>query len=446
VKRAAIVVGLAALYAAYAVLVVGSCMWVDFPRLLERVQPFPHRTEYHLEDNDFIHFEAYSPPWTIRRVPSYKNYELFILKGNVPSLDGIDPADYFSDPSFRPESAVWNPDDRYEKDFIFSVKLPLAKVCLFGDSYLVSTEYKAYSYLLNEEYGIPTFRRTFYGRPGPMELIYDFVAHTPEETIRDKTVVIEISEGGTPRFISTQTIGTSPYRAARWLVGSWLYRVGSWIPLDRWLHRRDDPGLPPPMAGVERRPECETTSGRTIRDDPKHLNPVLFAFNGECRAMGLYHRDLNLMTRVGLLLDGYAPRVSMENWLRRIAGRARERGVRVVVLYIPTRLSSYWSILAPILDYEKGLAYLRKHRGFNETIHTARSLRDTLTAGRSVWRDLYTRICREEGMEMIDLTEPFREATMRGVKVHSDFGTHWTYEGLRLAADETARYLREHPR
>ena len=93
--------------------------------------------------------------------------------GQVPSLKSADRLSLFRDPAFREEEVLWAPDARYERDFLFSVRREQARLFLFGDSYLVSYDFKGLPYRLNEERGIPTFRRTF-GGPGAMATVYAF--------------------------------------------------------------------------------------------------------------------------------------------------------------------------------------------------------------------------------------------------------------------------------
>ena len=80
---------------------------------------------------------------------------------------------------------------------------------------------------------------------------------------------------------------------------------------------------------------------------------MLYEYLGRCKALAFYDRDLAFATWDEPYFEGRTAKVSLENWLRRIGRRAREKGAGFGVLYVPTKLSAYWPILRPILDYDK---------------------------------------------------------------------------------------------
>lgn len=423
-------------YPVYFLLVVAGLMRLDIPRRLDSVFPNPRRVPYRL-DEMFRKAEVFTPPVTLRRRASWEKADT-ITPQLTPSLVGIDRAEYFRSPEFREEEAVWNPDGRYETEYIYSVRRPLARLFLFGDSLLVSHDYKGVPYILNEERGVPTFRRSF-GHPGAMETVYAFVNEAPAEELRGKVVVVEISEGSGV-WVSGQVNGAPVARTLGELRGLVLYHAAVLLRLgDRFRV----PAAPPPsdIAGARRIGACRTVTGKEIREDPAHFNPVLYEYLGRCKILAFYDRDLAFATWDEPYFEGRTVKVSLENWLRRIGRRAREKGARFGVLYVPTKLSAYWPILRPILDYDKLFDFVSKHRWFNRTISSPASLRDVLPRCIESWRTCVGNLCRAEGIGFIDLTDPSRDAVVRGEDVFREFDTHWNELGNRIAAEAVARFV-----
>ena len=52
-----------------------------------------------------------------------------------------------------------------------------------------------------------------------------------------------------------------------------------------------------------------------------------------------------------------------------------------------------------------------------------------------------TRLCREDGIPVVDLLPVFRSAVLRGTPVYLEQTTHWNPAGQRLAAETVARFL-----
>ncbi len=433
-KRALLLVA----YPVYFLLVVAGLMRLDIPRRLDAVFPNPRRVPYRL-DEMFRKAEVFTPPVTLRRRASWTLADT-VTPRQAPSLVGIDRAEYFRAPAFPAEEVVWSPDGRYETGYIFSVRRPLARLYLFGDSLLVSHDYKGIAYLLNEELGVPTFRRTF-GYPGAMETVYAFVNETPAEELRGKVVVAEISEGSGV-WVNSQVNGAPVARTLGKLRGLVLYHAASLL---RAADRFRDPPPPPPAPeprGARRVASFRTVTGKELREDPAHFNPVLYEYLGRSRALAFYDRDLAFVTWDEPYFEGRTAKVSLENWLRRIGRRAGEKGARFAVLYVPTKLSAYWPVLRPILDYDKLYRFVSTNHRFNRTIRSPESLRGVLPRGIESWRSSVGELCREEGFGFLDLTVPYREAVVRGEDVFREFDTHWNELGIRIAAEEMARYVK----
>lgn len=424
-----------ALYAVYCPLVVAALMSLDLPGRTERLFPKPRPVPYRL-DESFLKAERYDPPVTLARRPSYAVADSIAL-GQVPSLKALDRQAAFRDPAFREETAVWSPDDRYEREFAWSVRRERARLFLFGDSFLVSHDFKSLPYLLNEERGVPTFRRTF-GYPGAMETVYAFVNEAPPGLLDGKTVMVEISEGSGV-WVTSQVNGAPVRTTLRKWGGALLYQAAAAVRAGNPF--REPAAPPPPLPTAEPAAAWRTPAGVEVRADPAHFNPVVFAYRGRTRALGFFDRDLAFLSWDSPVFEGRTPIVSLENWLRRIARRGRDKGAELAVLYVPSKLSAWWPVLGPILDYDRLYRFIAPNKRFNRTVRSPEALRAVLPGTVDVWRNDLSSFCREEGIGFVDLTVPYREATAGGTDVFREFDTHWNEEGIRIAAAEVSRHL-----
>lgn len=426
---------LLALYAPYCILTVAALASLDLPFRVERLAPKPRFVPYRLEEN-FLRAERYEPPVRLRRRSSFVVADTIDL-GQVPTLKSADRPSLFRDPAFREEEVLWAPDARYERDFLFSVRREQARLFLFGDSYLVSNDFKGLPYRLNEELGIPTFRRTF-GDPGAMETVYAFLNQTPAELLRGRTVMVEISEESGV-WVSSQINGAPVGRTLRKWFCLLLYHGASALGIGDRFRPHGSVGLPSSTAVPLE--SWRTPSGKEVRTDPDHFNPVVFRYKGTDRAVGFFDRGLVFLTWDPPFFEGRTPVVSLENWLRRIGRLGRRKGADVAVLYVPSKFSAWWPVLGPILDYDKMFRFVSRNRRFNGTIRSPEGLRNVLPRTVDLWRNRLVEFCRGEGIGFIDLTVPYRDATVRGGNVYREFDTHWNEEGIRIAAAEVSRYL-----
>jgi hypothetical protein len=426
-------------YPLYAFVVVAILMQLDIPEKINRLLPHPYLPSYGLTER-FRQAEVFEGHVTLRKKEAFEVSDIVKL-GHVPSIREEDLRSYFHDPAFKEETVEWSPGDRYEKEYIFSVKRPLANLYVFGDSYIVSYDFKSFAYLLNEEHHIPTYRRTYSANGGPMETVYGFLLETPKEELQGKTVVVEISEGGGGN-VPSQVNGTPFFQTVKWLSGKTLYSIASFLPAG--IHIRENSRRNAGAADPVVRPisVCRTVTGREIRKDSKHFNPLLFEYQGRCRSMGLFDRDVAYLSWDGIYFESLRGRVSLDNWFRRLGKVAREKNVRLAVLYVPTKLSVYWPIIEPALDYESMFRYASHHWIFNRSIRSAKEFRDVLPISIGSWRRMVTEVCRREGIGLVDLTDPYRAAAIRGESVYRDFDTHWNDFGIRIAAEEVATYAK----
>jgi len=267
------------------------------------------------------------------------------------------------------------------------VRKPLARLFLFGDSALVSHDFKGIAYILNEELGVPTFRRTF-GYPGAMETVYAFVNETPAEELRGKAIVVEISEGSGV-WVSGQVNGAPVSRTLGELRGRVLYHAAVLL---RAGDRFRDPAARRPSDLARRTPGDVLVAPRPGR---RSGGPHPFStrsctnISADARPSLFYDRDLAFTTWDEPYFEGRTAKVSLENWLRRIGRRAREKGAGFGVLYVPTKLSAYWPILRPIPRLRQALCIRpRRATGSNRTIRSHESLRVVLPRSIESWRTL----------------------------------------------------------
>jgi hypothetical protein len=96
--------------------------------------------------------------------------------------------------------------------------------------------------------------------------------------------------------------------------------------------------------------------------------------------------------------------------LREAARVTRERGVRLVLVYVPVKF--------------------RVFRGFIDVPPGGELESWTL------WPlpELFTGFCRGEGLDCLDLTRPFRDAVAEGAMPHALADSHWSPEGHDLVA------------
>jgi hypothetical protein len=98
-----------------------------------------------------------------------------------------------------------------------------------------------------------------------------------------------------------------------------------------------------------------------------------------------------------------------QHTLREAARATRERGVNLLLVYVPIKF--------------------RVYRDFIEL--PAGELRDW-----TLWPlpDLFAQFCRTEGLACLDLTGPFRDSVRTGGMPHAPTDSHWSAEGHRLVA------------
>jgi len=94
----------------------------------------------------------------------------------------------------------------------------------------------------------------------------------------------------------------------------------------------------------------------------------------------------------------------------RVAARCRERGIRLVVGYVPIKFRVYGSLCS----YPAGSRCPQWHPWDLESLFAA--------------------FCRENGIEYMPLTEPMRQAASAGAVLYAPEDSHWSSDGHRFVA------------
>lgn len=120
--------------------------------------------------------------------------------------------------------------------------------------------------------------------------------------------------------------------------------------------------------------------------------------------------------------------------LREGVAIARERGVRVVVAYAPSKPH----VVLPLVRDRVTAAQLHAFASFRDRagpLPNPPVLRDRLFAHLDTQERVLGRWCAELGIDFIPLTEPLRKAMSRGIPVYFTYDPHWTEEGHAVVAD-----------
>jgi hypothetical protein len=119
---------------------------------------------------------------------------------------------------------------------------------------------------------------------------------------------------------------------------------------------------------------------------------------------------------------------------------ARERGIRLVVAYAPSKPH----VVLPLVRDRVTAEQLHAFASFRD--HAAElpppdALRDRLFARLDAQQEVLGRWCEERGVAFVPLTEPLRAAMARGIPVYFTFDPHWTEQGHGVVARHVASRL-----
>jgi hypothetical protein len=119
---------------------------------------------------------------------------------------------------------------------------------------------------------------------------------------------------------------------------------------------------------------------------------------------------------------------------------ARERGIRLVVAYAPSKPHVVLPLVRDRVTAEQLHAFAA-FRDHDAALPPPDALRDRLFARLDAQQDVLGQWCAERGVEFVPLTEPLRAATARGIPVYFTFDPHWTEQGHAVVARHVAARL-----
>ncbi len=126
--------------------------------------------------------------------------------------------------------------------------------------------------------------------------------------------------------------------------------------------------------------------------------------------------------------------------LREIAAWARAGGVRLLVLYVPSKPR----VLMPLVRERVPPEALRAFLAFAKSdLPPAEQLAGDLYAELDSVESTFFDFCRAEAIRCVNLTAALRDATARGVQVFFSYDPHWTPLGHALVAEQVAAHVRE---
>jgi hypothetical protein len=122
-----------------------------------------------------------------------------------------------------------------------------------------------------------------------------------------------------------------------------------------------------------------------------------------------------------------------ERVLRELVAIARERGVRVVFAYAPSKPHVLMPLVRDRVTAEQLDAFAR-FRDRDDPLPDPAALRDRLFARLDTQEHAIAAWCAAQGVAFVSLTEPLRNAVGQGVPVYFTYDPHWTEEGHAVAA------------
>ena len=107
-----------------------------------------------------------------------------------------------------------------------------------------------------------------------------------------------------------------------------------------------------------------------------------------------------------------------------IASMLRERGARLILMYIPQKAELYWELLSA-----EGKSAIVEGSGALETSTNIQAI----SANLSALRDLLAALAAELGIDFLDMTEALSDAVSSGEQPYFFADTHWNQRGHRIA-------------
>jgi hypothetical protein len=126
--------------------------------------------------------------------------------------------------------------------------------------------------------------------------------------------------------------------------------------------------------------------------------------------------------------------------LRELAALARERGVRLVFAYAPSKPH----VVLPLVRDQVSAEALRAfaaYRDRDDPLPEAAAFRERLFARLDVQETRLRDWCAANGTEFVSLTAPLRDAVARGIPAFFTYDPHWTERGHAVIAAHLAARL-----
>jgi hypothetical protein len=231
-----------------------------------------------------------------------------------------------------------------------------------------------------------------------------------------RTAVVTLYEGNDWKPLPDPV---APVTAPGWLSGESPLRRRAEIALVQLLAPIGAGRPPPPSLGLSWLPV--RVAGNDYAFEPKHLmrldwDPAAF------RAAPAWRTN--------------------EAVLRDLADLTRERGVRLVVAYAPSKPHVLLPLLRDAVSAEQLHAFAAFRRG-GADLAPPQALRERLEARLDAQERTLGDWCAAQGVAFVSLTAPLRDAVARGVPAFFTYDPHWTEQGHAVVASTLAAALRD---
>jgi hypothetical protein len=128
--------------------------------------------------------------------------------------------------------------------------------------------------------------------------------------------------------------------------------------------------------------------------------------------------------------------------LRQIKEICNANNIRYMIVYAPDKSH----VLLPIIRQKVSPESLRAFMALKENnLPPADKLMDAVMARLDVKESEVKKLCQQESIEFISLTEPLREGIAQGRQLYFTYDDHWTPIGHEVVANTISQYVDEHP-